>query len=90
MAFKAKTISAHLDLLCYGRASVTQSLSISTHFLDTSLLSSIAHLGSFGVLRHLELGTTGTKLGSDGLKKVIEGCHALESLRLRDVEGKTL
>jgi hypothetical protein len=70
-----------------GGARIT-SLDLSTHFLDPTLLASIGRYGGLGSLKHLTLGTTGTRLTADGLQAALEGCTALESFTLKDGEGK--
>lgn len=63
-------------------------LSLSTHFADLRLCESIAQFGSLGSLRHITLGTTGTKLNAECVKVLIEESTALKSLHLNDVEGR--
>jgi hypothetical protein len=90
---QAKTLSNHLLLLMTvpvdGGARIT-SLDLSTHFLDPTLLASIGRYGGLGSLKHLTLGTTGTRLTADGLQAALEGCTALESFTLKDGEGKLM
>ena len=56
--------------------------------MDQALLSSIGRIGAIRNLRHLSLGTSGTKLTAECLKEVIGACRGLDKLRLMDVEGK--
>ena len=60
---------------------------LSTHFMDLTLLSAVGRLGSFGNLRRLELGTSGTKVNAECLQVVLKMCTGLEALVLKDVEG---
>ncbi|KAK8866048.1 hypothetical protein IAR55_001199 [Kwoniella newhampshirensis] len=83
----AKNIATYLYLLtCLPIKFST--LKIETHFLDLQFSSSIGRLGTLGVLRHVDLSTTGTKFNDNCLKAIIENCAGLESLRLNDVEGR--
>jgi len=50
-------------------------------------MSSIARIGSFGVLQRVVTGTTGTKMTSEDLRMTIERCISLESFTFKDVEG---
>lgn len=86
---QAKNISAHFVRVAHLGGAPLRKLSISTHFLDSSLSASIGRVGALGTLTHLELGTTGTKFSGEALKGIIEACRGLESLRLKDLEGKS-
>lgn len=85
---QAKTLATHLRMLCSRITPTITLLDISTHFLDSNMLSSIGQYGELGSLRRLILATTGTRLTADGLKQALEGCPALESFVLKDGEGK--
>ncbi|WVF70312.1 hypothetical protein IAT40_005101 [Kwoniella sp. CBS 6097] len=79
-----KTVSAYLQ----GPHSINiHTVGLESHLLDALLCQSIGKLGSKGVLTHVELSSSGTRLTADLLKGVIEGCISLESLKLNDVEG---
>nr|XP_031860925.1 uncharacterized protein CI109_003652 [Kwoniella shandongensis]KAA5527997.1 hypothetical protein CI109_003652 [Kwoniella shandongensis] len=81
----AKNLATHLILLA-SHPSALRTLRLETHFLDSYFSSSISRLGALGVLRHLELSTTGTRFNEDCLKEIIEACAGLASLIIDDVE----
>ncbi|WWD17749.1 hypothetical protein CI109_102190 [Kwoniella shandongensis] len=83
----AKNLATHLILLA-SHPSALRTLRLETHFLDSYFSSSISRLGALGVLRHLELSTTGTRFNEDCLKEIIEACAGLASLIIDDVEGR--
>ncbi|WOO78085.1 uncharacterized protein LOC62_01G001638 [Vanrija pseudolonga] len=87
----ARTIASHLQILSNLPPSYhpkLHSLSISTHFTDLRLCEAIGQFGALRTIKHLALGTTGTKLNAECLKTIIENSPALESLKLDDVEGR--
>ncbi|WVQ97594.1 hypothetical protein IAU59_004708 [Kwoniella sp. CBS 9459] len=79
-----KVVSAHLKS---PHCTNVQRLSLESHLLDALLCQSISKLGSKGVLTHVELSSSGTRLTAELLKGIVEGCVSLESLKLNDVEG---
>lgn len=87
---QAKTLAAHLDMLCGRITATVTSLNLSTHFLDSTILSSIGRYGQLGSLLHLTLSTTGTRLTTDGLQQALEGCTALVTFTLLDGEGELI
>ncbi|KAL7424766.1 hypothetical protein Q5752_000450 [Cryptotrichosporon argae] len=82
----ARSLATHFHLLKDDPAMRLRRLVIHTHFMDQPLLASIADVGRG--LRHLELGTTGTKLSTDGIRLVMEECTMLLNFKLNDVEGR--
>ncbi|WVW82451.1 hypothetical protein I302_104461 [Kwoniella bestiolae CBS 10118] len=82
----AKTVANHLTLLSMRPCSLT-SISLETQFLDILLCNSISRVGSLGMLTHVELSTTGTRLTAECLNTIITGCVSLESLKLSGVDG---
>ena len=85
--FQAKTLAAHLTMLA-DHPSALHTLAISTHFLDLSLAIAVGRLGTQGVLRYLELSTSGTNFKADSIQEIMSGCRGLESFVLNDIEGE--
>lgn len=77
-----------MQILCSRITPTISYLDLSTHFLDTTILSSIGHYGALGSLTHLTLATTGTRLTAEGLKQALERCSLLEKFVLKDGEGE--
>lgn len=63
------------------------SLSVSTTFMDAPLCSAIGNVGAHGLLRRLELSTSGSKLSTDVFIGLLEGCVGLRELVMNDVQG---
>ncbi|SPO39838.1 uncharacterized protein PSFLO_05319 [Pseudozyma flocculosa] len=63
-----------------------ETLSLDCQFVEDTVLCQIGE--TCKKLRHLCISTGGTKMTAKGLSAVLEGCYALESLTLVDVEGR--
>lgn len=81
-------MATHLQLLCSRATPTIAFLDISTHFLDSTLVSAITEYGQLGSLKHLTLATGGTRLTAECLQQALQGCQALESFTLKDSEGE--
>ncbi|KAF7321482.1 hypothetical protein MKEN_00669000 [Mycena kentingensis (nom. inval.)] len=80
----ARAFSRLLEGLGAANCSL-ENLCIDFVWLDETICQTIAQVGK--KLRSLTVSTAGTKLSDGGLVAILEGCEALESFTLDDVQG---